>query len=44
MTTVKTITGLIPGIVTWRNCCQRLAPSTAAASYSSLGIAAIAAR
>ena len=35
-TTVKRIVGRSAGTVTWRNCCQRLAPSSAAASYRSL--------
>ena len=38
MVTTNTITGRSPGRVTLRNCCQRLAPSTLAASYSSLGM------
>lgn len=43
-THVKRIVGRSEGTVTWRNCCQRDAPSSAADSYSSPGTACIAAR
>ena len=43
-TTVNRIVGRSDGSVTWRNCFQRLAPSRAADSYRSCGMACIAAR
>ena len=44
MITEKKITGEIIGRVTWRNCCQGLAPSISAASYSCLGTSSSEAR
>ncbi len=44
MTIVKRIVGRSEGMVTLRNCCQREAPSSEAASYRSEGTACIAAR
>ena len=44
MITVKMIVGRIIGTVTWMNCRQLRAPSTADASYNSSGIDCIAAR
>ena len=38
ITDAKKSVGESIGSVTWRNCCQRPAPSTLAASYSSSGI------
>ena len=44
MMMVNTMAGRTPGMVMRRNCCQRLAPSIAAASYSSAEIVCIEAR
>lgn len=42
--TTNVTTGRSPGTVMWRNACQRLAPSSSAASYWSAGMSCSPAR